>query len=134
MHFTSSNLLHNFLNDKYMLFSLYKKNHVKNMGQFDLTHNPIDLNLFLTRLKWPVLTCNPIDPPNPNPPHPAPPVCHVYLLNWDLPIRLEPSSLTPNATTATSDLLSPNRTHDQNLTVLFFSALGCDYFWFLDLV
>ena len=35
MHFISSNLLHNFPNDKYMLFSLKKKKkkHVKNTGQ-----------------------------------------------------------------------------------------------------
>ena len=44
MHFTSNNLLHNFSNGKYMLFSLFKKKkiHVKNMSQLDPTHNPID--------------------------------------------------------------------------------------------
>ena len=31
------------------------------MGQPDSTRNLIDPNLFLTRLKWPFLTCNPID-------------------------------------------------------------------------
>ena len=39
MHFTSSNLLHNFPNGKYMLFSLFKKKkeHVKNTSQTDPT-------------------------------------------------------------------------------------------------
>ena len=62
MHFTSSHLLHDFPNDKYMLFSLLKKIHVKNTGQPDLTWNPIDRNLILTYLKWPVLIRNLFDP------------------------------------------------------------------------
>ena len=45
------------------------------MCQLDPTRNQIDPNLFLTRLKWPVLTCDPFDPqpdwPNPNPTRPA---------------------------------------------------------------
>ena len=61
MHFTSCNLLHDFPNGKYMLFSLYKKINVKNTGQPDPTRNPNDPNPFLTRLKWLVLTCNPFD-------------------------------------------------------------------------
>ena len=76
MHFTSSNLLHDFLNGKYMLFSFKKKIHVKNMGQPDPTHNLIDLNPFLTRLKWPFLTRNPFDP-QPDWPDPARSFCHV---------------------------------------------------------
>ena len=55
MHFILSNLLHDFLNGKYMLFSLYIYIyiyiHVKNTGQPGPTSNPIDLNPFLTRLK-----------------------------------------------------------------------------------
>ena len=35
MHFISSNLLHNFPNYKYMLFSFKKKKNVKNTGQPD---------------------------------------------------------------------------------------------------
>ena len=44
MHFTSSNLLHNFPNGKYVFFSLLKKKkiHVKNTGQPNQTHNPIN--------------------------------------------------------------------------------------------
>ena len=42
MNFTLSNLLHGFPNGKYKLLSL-KKIHVKNIGQPDLTYNPIDL-------------------------------------------------------------------------------------------
>ena len=40
IHFTSSNLLHDFPNDKYMLFSLLKKKEksYENMGQPDPTH------------------------------------------------------------------------------------------------
>ena len=34
--------MHDFLNGKYMLFSLLKKIHVKNTGQPDPTRNPID--------------------------------------------------------------------------------------------
>ena len=63
MHFTSSNLLHDFPNGKYMLFYLLKnnflKNHVKSTGQSDLTRNPIDPNPFLIRLKWPVFDPQP---------------------------------------------------------------------------
>ena len=46
MHFTLSNLLYDFSNSKYMLFSLLKKIHIKNTGQLDLTYNPIDPNPF----------------------------------------------------------------------------------------
>ena len=55
MHFTSSNLLHDFPNDKNMLFSLYiKKIHAKNTTWPDPTCNSIDSNPYLTHLKWPV--------------------------------------------------------------------------------
>ena len=65
MHFISSNLLRNFPNGKYMLFSLKKKK--KSCEKYestwlDLIRNPIDLNPFLIRLKWPVLIYNLIDP------------------------------------------------------------------------
>ena len=40
MHFTSSNLLHDFPNGKYILFYLLKKNYVKNM---------IDPTIFFTK-------------------------------------------------------------------------------------
>ena len=46
MHFTLSNLLYDFSNSKYMLFSLLKKIHVKNTGQLNLTYRPIDPNPF----------------------------------------------------------------------------------------
>ena len=42
--------------------------YAKDMGQPVPTCNLIGLNLFLTRLKWPVLTCNLIDSPNPDRP------------------------------------------------------------------
>ena len=82
MHFTLSNLLHDFLNGKYMSFSLYIYIyiHVKNTGQPGPTSNPIDLNPFLTRLKWLVFYLQPIWPATwltqsePNPTHPF---CHV---------------------------------------------------------
>ena len=65
MHFTSSNLLHNFPNGKYMLFSLciyIYKIHMKNTGQLDPTCNLIDPNTFLTRLKWSVFDLWPVWP------------------------------------------------------------------------
>ena len=80
----------------------------------------IELGLFPNRLDWPTSSISLIS--------------SYLLLNWNLPIKLEPSTLTTNATAATGDLLSPNRTHGRNLTFLFFSALGCDRFGFLDLV
>ena len=67
--------LHNFLNGKYMLFSLYKKKKklyekYESTWLTQLNHNPIDPNPFLTCLKWPILTYNPFDPqlnwPDPN--------------------------------------------------------------------
>ena len=51
MHFTSSNLLHNFLNGKYMFKKKKKKIHVKITGQLDSTYSLIDPNPFLTCLK-----------------------------------------------------------------------------------
>ena len=85
MHFTSSNLLHNFSNGKYMLFSLKKKKiYVKNVGQPDPVWPNLQPNLpepIFNPLKmigfWPVtrLTCNLIDPPKPDPTRPF---CHVY--------------------------------------------------------
>ena len=63
MHFTSSNLLHDFPNDKNMLFSLYKKKiHVKNTTRPNPTYNPIDSNPFLTHLKWLAFDPQPIWP------------------------------------------------------------------------
>ena len=55
MHFTSSNLLHDFPNGKYKLFSFYIYIYIsceKNEAtRPDPTRKPIDLNPFLTRLK-----------------------------------------------------------------------------------
>ena len=86
MHFTLSNLLHDFLNDKYMSFSLYIyiyiyiNIHVKNTGQSDPTSNSIDPNPFLTRLKWLVFDLQPIWPATQltqSEPNPTRPFCHV---------------------------------------------------------
>ena len=77
MHFTSSNLLHDFLNGKYM-FSLFIYV-LKSSEKYGLTwpnlqthptRNPIDLNPFLTCLKWPIYDTQPVWP-NPNLTRPA---------------------------------------------------------------
>ena len=53
MHFTSSNLLHDFPNGKHMLFYIYIYiyNSCEKYGLTDPTHNSIDPNPFLTHLK-----------------------------------------------------------------------------------
>ena len=61
MHFISSNLLHDFPDDKYMLFYLLKKIHVKITDQLTRPNMQPDwLEPFLTHLKWPVFDAQPV--------------------------------------------------------------------------
>ena len=64
MHFTSSNLLRDFLNGKWKIvffFFFFFKIKLCEKIRVNLTRNTVDQTHFLTRLKGPILTCNPFD-------------------------------------------------------------------------